>query len=549
MKPSALVATSLWMGSSAAAALRFRQALCQPGHAQEQVLARLLRANARSQFASRYGLAGTDTYRTFASKTPLMESRELDPWVTRIIAGEPSVLTEEPVTHLIPTSGTSGAVKLIPFTRSLQREFSAAIGPWLWELALQRPGLLMGPAYWSVTPGVALQAYHGSKVPVGFEEDTHYLGGALQRILSWAMAAPSSLRHVPDLASFRHILLLHLLHELELRLISVWHPSFLTLLLDDLEERWELLLQDLAQGTLSVDLPAALRHRLRLRPDPQRSLSLARLQSRDLARIWPRLAVVSSWGDAHAGLGFEDLRRRFPLVLVESKGLLATEGVVSVPFGGLHPAALTSHFFEFFDQTGGVRQLHELEKDQVYEPIMTTGGGLWRYRIGDQVHVDGFVGRTPSFRFVGRTGGGSDRFGEKLSEEFCAHVIRILSPRLRSLRFAMFAPDEDQGRVSYTLFVEAAELELSPEIVDQALSENPQYSVCRRLGQLFPARIFTIRKDGYSDYAHFEMRRGARLGDIKPRALSPEAGWRSRFTGAYRPLQTSVVSRPDNLLA
>jgi len=42
-------------------------------------------------------------------------------------------LTEEPVLLLEPTSGSTSAKKLIPYTRGLQREFSSAIGKWLWD--------------------------------------------------------------------------------------------------------------------------------------------------------------------------------------------------------------------------------------------------------------------------------------------------------------------------------------------------------------------------------------------------------------------------------
>ena len=50
-------------------------------------------------------------------------SPEIEPWIERIGRGEPNVLTTEPVLMMEKTSGSSGAAKYIPYTRSLRREF------------------------------------------------------------------------------------------------------------------------------------------------------------------------------------------------------------------------------------------------------------------------------------------------------------------------------------------------------------------------------------------------------------------------------------------
>ena len=56
------------------------------------------------------------------------------------------------------------------------------------------------------------------------------------------MAVPDELRLVKDMEVFRYVTLLCLLRQRELRLISVWHPSFLTLLVDALSTNWQELL-------------------------------------------------------------------------------------------------------------------------------------------------------------------------------------------------------------------------------------------------------------------------------------------------------------------
>src|SRR5207244_6244599 len=53
----------------------------------------------------------------------------------------------------------------------------------------------------------------------------------------------------------------------------------------------------------------------------------------------------------------------------------------------------------------------------------STAGGLWRYRLGDRVVVDGFRNKCPSLTFIGRSEDVSDLCGEKLSAQFVKEAI------------------------------------------------------------------------------------------------------------------------------
>jgi hypothetical protein len=343
-------------------------------------------------------------------------------------------------------------------------------------------------------------------------------------------------RHAPSVEAFRYVTLLCLLRARDLRLVSVWHPSFLTLLLDALPAHFPGLLRDVANGTCTSGepLPPELSFALRGGPQPRRARELEELDTSAPAAIWPRLGLISCWADAHAALHIEGLRRRFPGVAVQPKGLIATEAFVSLPFAGLHPLAMTSHFFEFLDDRGDAHLAHELSPGAEYRVVVTTGGGLYRYMLQDRIRVDGVVGRTPSVRFVGKEDHVSDRFGEKLSEGFVGDVLRRLFDRYR-LRppFAMLAPETRGERTGYALFVEGSEFPatLAAEL-DHALAENPHYRYCRDLGQLAPAQVTPLRCDGYAAYVGECRRRGQRLGDVKASPLSVHDGWDKVFADA-----------------
>src|SRR5207247_2121234 len=134
------------------------------------------------------------------------------------------------------------------------------------------------------------------------------------------------------------------------------------------------------------------------------------------------------------------------------------------------------------DAENQVHLVQDLQAGQDYEVVVTTGGGLWRYRLRDQVRVMGFLGKTPCLQFLGRTGNISDRFGEKLSEAFVAQVIEEALANRPVPSFAFLAPDEDHSGCRYTLYVEG---DIQSEVasrLDTLLRANPHYAWCRELG-------------------------------------------------------------------
>lgn len=497
------------MGSNVPAYGRFRRALRHPQQAQFLKLRELLRKNTDTAFGQAHHFDTIRNYQEFVRRVPLSDYDSLEPWIARIREGEHRVLTNEPVTHLIPTSGSTGARKLIPFTAGLQREFNAAIGPWLVDLACQFPGLIGGRAYWSITPALGERKAEKSAVPIGFDADTAYLGGVRQKLAAAVLAPSPNLDHLKSIDEFRYETLLSLIRCRDLRLISIWHPSFLTLLLDELPRIWDELLNALGS-------PKGLRN-----ANPQQPKT-----------IWPNLRLVSCWGDGAASLALPDLKRRFPNVLVQPKGLIATEAFGTLPFGEQHPLAVTSHFYEFIGSQGSLLALEQLREGSEYEIVVTTSGGLWRYRLGDRVVVDGFVARTPSLKFAGRRGNVSDRFGEKLSEEFVVSSLQEIFDGEPPC-FALLAPDEDEAGCRYTLYVEGRPKPLWAERLDYALRRNPHYAYCRDLGQLLEPQIFLVNEGAFETYCRERTANGARLGEVKPSALSGVSGWSSAFAGAY----------------
>jgi hypothetical protein len=529
MNIGASLANTLWLARGRSAARRFALGLAESAATQEQWLMAQLARHAASEFGRRHDFAGIRSAAEFAKRVPLCTYDTLAPEIARIRRGARDVLATGAVTHLAPTSGSTGAQKLIPFTGNLQAGFDAALSPWMGDLVQQRPRLRWGPAYWSVSPQLGDDGPNPTDderglgptdtapsatnavpappdaVPVGFADDAEYLGGIAARLVRRALAVPAELRLERDPAQFWHRTRLALLRARDLRLISIWHPSFLDLLTTVSAAEWERLLDDLARVG-----------------EGARANELRFIGPGEWPRWWPELQVVSCWGEQAAVSGFERIRARLPHVLVQAKGLLATEAVVSIPFGGTTPLAITSHFFEFIDDAGGIRGAHQLERGATYEVVVTNGGGLWRYRLGDVVACTGHLRSTPTLRFLGRAGRGSDLRGEKLTEAFVAGVLGALFGAGETPSYLALRAWDSTDAAGYELLL-APEPEAQSEAalaarLDTALAANPHYALARRLGQLAPPRITPVAADRAA--AELAAHTG-RLGDAKPALLIP----------------------------
>jgi hypothetical protein len=627
VSPSSLLLGGL-RAALAPSALRFRQALHAPEAAQAECLARVLRAVAGSQQAARIpGFDRVRSARDFQDAVPTVTPDGVAPDVERIAAGEARVLTSERVTRFEPSGGSSGASKLVPVTHGLLDEFQHALSPMLFELLHRRPVLRTGPSYWSISPMGRKQRQTAGGLPVGSMEDSAYFSRALRPLLSRVFAVPGAVGALPDVERCRYVTLWHLVSSEDLTLISVWNPSFLTLLMDALEQHGDRLANDLARGVCRPpephggeprrevmaqdlrpsqeprgdkagresmahaprqlsgphggevgrearvqglhgvpgldsrdgdvsrseavsaaaadgDATRAVLARMRFTPRPERAAALRSalrhgLQAREL---WPRLSLLSMWTDAQAAHAVPAACRRFTGVEVQGKGLLATEGVVTVPlFDAPAPVlALRSHFYEFLDPEhpdARPRLAHELERGRTYSVLLSTSGGLLRYRLGDLVRVEGFLHDTPCLRFVGRADAVCDLVGEKLAATRVAAVLdATLPPLFGGARpvFSMLAP-EWSAPPAYRLFLETSapdtRLAEAAAAVERALAEGHHYRYARELGQLGPVRAVRV-SEGARRYESRCIALGQRAGDIKPMDLHRQPGWSAHFSGA-----------------
>jgi hypothetical protein len=422
----------------------------------------LLERHADTDFGRAHGFGSIRSAEDFREAIPPMNYEDHRSWIDRCAAGERGVLAcDEPV-GFERTSGTSARPKWIPLTAGLRQDFARGLAAWFGGWSHRCPQVFDGPAYWAISPaGMAAESAPGG-LPVGALGDAAYFPPQVgQRLAEWLV--------VPEPAEdFFGATAEALLRAPDLSLVSVWSPTFL----------------------LGID-------------DALRRLS----PGRTWRERWPRLARVSCWADASSAAWLPRVRAALGGLLVEPKGLLATEGITSLPdeVDGSPRLAAECHWHEFIDAHGRPVPLDELRPGATYEVLLTTSGGLFRYRSGDRVTVAA-AGRLPRLRFAGRAGGTCDLTGEKLTE---AQAAAALAGR------GFLAAVAD--RPGYDLWLE------DPAVADAVVAElrrNPYFAQALDLRQLAAPVVRRLPKNWPLKLAaSLAAIRGGRVGDVKIPAL------------------------------
>ena len=489
-------------------AFQFQRALAKPQEAQSKVQAEIFNQLVESEYGRSFGVRSLADWQ----RLPIVDYADIAPWIERQRTSQTSLLTSDPVCFYEQTSGTNGPAKWIPYTRDLRRSFSQLFCIWAHDLIRNGPDLRGGQVYFCVSPQLGKTSGSEEDPSIGLADDSEYLDPWLRALLHPFLVSPPGINHLQDPEEFKEQLCLALLQAERLEILSIWSPSFLTVLLNYIQ-------------THRTRLQQQLRHCI-----SDRRWKLLAQSPISWTQLWPQLNLISCWDSVYAADRAQDLRSQFPGVLVQGKGLLATEAPMTVPLlaaKGCVPM-LTEVFFEFEDATGNVRLLHELEIGQTYSIVLSQKGGLYRYRIGDRVRATHCFKQTPCLEFLGRTAATSDLVGEKLHADFVATVLQTLG--LATSTFCCLAPISHPTE-GYVLLLDrlSAPAEMSVESllariatdVDETLCHSPHYRQARLLGQLAPAQVVVSSKIPDWLIAN-RLKAGQKWGNVKHQILLNE---------------------------
>ena len=482
---------------------RYGRALCQLECCQRKKLSRYLKIFAETELGRYLKISPDWTYEDFQNRLPVVDYKDLESWIQKQRANPSAAVVALSSPRFEPTSGSTEKRKWIPYSPELMKEFEEAASTWIADLTWRHPGIMRGRHYWSLS-----WLPDDLRAEISTSNDLHIFPFWKQMAMKRIMAVPDEVSRLPSLEASMIMTLEQLAACEDLSLISVWSPTFAIELL-----------------RLFGEIKNDIIKRLRSNGVSQRRLKLIESWDGSLCgdffkQLWPHLALVSTWDSHSSALWATELKALLPQAAVQGKGLWATEGVVTIPFRGVKPLAVTSHFYEFRDlNTQEILPSWELKHGQVVQPLLTTGSGFMRYALEDRLSVEGSLEGVPTFEFRGRLRG-VDMVGEKMDPAGAQEILSRISREFRHHAIALLADGGDSSsRPGYTLLFES-DLKIS-EAEEKDLCRRTEelcaafhhYKLARQLGQLREAQCFAARS-GIKVYTSLSRVEGLR-GQIK----------------------------------
>ncbi len=525
----------------------FRARCYDTRRAQEALLLRLVARNGDTALARRLGVPSLRTLDDLR-RLPLTDYDAIAPEIAAALAGKPDQLVAGRPGFFGMTSGTSGRAKYIPIDDAYRAEFQSTVQHFLYGVVRDHPRALAHKALYLVAPAVC-------EVTAGGEPAGAISGHNLRRLphlLRSFYAVPADAFEVPNPARQTYaVARFALATELSIAFSVTTAP--LAVIGATIEQHTEALLRDIHDGTLAVDgIPEPLHRSLTrgLRPDPRRARTLAARVAGGKrptpANFFPHLALVACWNHAGAANRLAAVRDLWGEVPIRPAIYSATEGWMNIPLRDHHPSgvlAVDAVVLEFMDADGRTRFAHELDTPGRYEVLLTSGAGLWRYRVGDEVEVTGFFehapgqpgqpgqpgnpgqpeeggqtgrppGRAPELHFVQKTGNVLSLAHDMTTEAQVRKAVAVALPHVGRWVFGP-APSGDRYRLVVEGDVAAEATTALATALDCALAAaNLGYDEDRADGQIQPLDL-ALRSA--ADFDAWEAgRRTAAVAQAKP---------------------------------
>ena len=413
-------------------------ALLRPGEHERVLFETCVRPNIDTVFGREHGFAEIRTIDEYRARVPVRDYDGLAPYIDRAAAGEPSVLTADPITAFFHTSGTTGQSKKIPLTKrrhegsDLVRRYAISAAMFEKVPALATRADCAIDFSWASR---ARESTTSASIPVRSmtEHMSHVseLLGGPGTVSPWSQL-PSQVQTDQEKQYFR------MRHGLEhdVRVMMALNPSTLVIAASVLASEAPRLVAELRTGEV-CGVPT-------LPPNPRRADELQALMARGPLRpadVWPALQELVCWKSAACALYLPRLRELYGHgVRIRPFYISSSEGTITLMVDDHEvagPVALSIAFFEFVPADveitphGPTLLPEQLIDGGEYQVIMTQVNGLYRYAIGDVVRVNGFFGGVPRLEFIRRTGAVSSFTGEKLTEP---QVIRAAEKALADRR-------------------------------------------------------------------------------------------------------------------
>ena len=355
----------------------------------------ILSKNSKTEIGKRWNFEGISSIEAFQQQVPLTDYNVYKPYIDRIAEhGEQHLLTSDAVIQFAPSSGTTGEMKLIPVPG-----IKSMPGPSASDRVLMLTSLPDDRSH--TTPsGIYIQAV---------------LVRMLQQLFKTypnSYAAPPEAYDISSIPVALYIQLVFGLRDVSINVIrSTFIPVFVSAL-TELMLKWPQMVRDIETGQLDPSLPITVDERVVLEkllggPDPDQASRLREIFSQAekskfkdvIPAIWPNLKVVKCLCSGNLRCFIPTVRHYIgsDIHILSYMYGCSEFGICGLPVRPLTETSLfhlaPGNFYEFIpldkSQEDQPKTLlpSEIEAGRIYELVVTTPMGFYRYRNGDYIKV------------------------------------------------------------------------------------------------------------------------------------------------------------------
>jgi phenylacetate-coenzyme A ligase PaaK-like adenylate-forming protein len=423
-----------------------------PEEVQEKTLRYLLKTAQNTEWGKKFHYKEIKNYQDFQHQVPVSAYEDLSSLVERMMKGEQNILWPTPIHWFSKSSGTTNArSKFIPVSREALKNCHIRGGRDVLALFIDNQpksrffwgrGLSIGGTFQKIPDNP--QAYFGDISAV-----------VVQNLPQWAQ----NLRTPP---------------------LSI-----------AMMDKWEEKIEAMAKHTIPLNITSLLGVPTWTVVLLQRILEITGKQY--IHEVWPNLEVF-----VHGAVAFTPYKSLFKSIapkLLYLETYNASEGFFGLQDDISRDDMLLMLDYEVFYEFIPINEvdkpnpkvltLSEIELEKNYAMLISTSGGLWRYKIGDTVK---FTSKNPyRIKITGRTKQFINAFGEEVIVENAEEALAFACNQTEALvsNFTagpLYMHDNQSGGHEWIIEFEKAplDLQLFTRLLDQKLREvNSDYDAKR----------------------------------------------------------------------
>lgn len=509
----------------------------------EKLLLMILDKNKDTEYGKKYGFADIHSVEEYRRRVPVSVYDDYAGYILRMSEkGEENLITSGKIVHYNKSSGTVGNPKRIPLTEEAFQIFQKYNGPYRAGLIAKELGEdWINGRNMSIAESTAEQ--HFTKSGVTYGALSVKMIAEFRPYLEMAYTSPDEASFPDAETNTRYLHARFGLIDRELTNISANFLGYLLEVLRYMEQNWQLLVEDIEQGTIhpEIRMPDEVRASLmkKIRPMPERAKELREIFEQGFAepivpKLWPHARFMTGVGSGGFKVYADKIKEKYmgEMIARYFTGINASEGMISVPFELDNEKSVPvpdSIFYEFLpvdaeDDFSKIVTMDQLEVGKEYEIIVTNLSGFYRYRMRDAVRITGWYEKLPVMEFLSRIDQTVSVMGEKTTEVALRAAAERTAEQLgfEMIDFSVY-PDVNNVPPRYVYFMEIDKLQEGLKakeirfVLEKNLAKaNPSMGDKVAAGICAPTKLNILEPETYSLYRDLMVMKGAVATQIKP---------------------------------